>query len=101
LHALVTLNDPVYLECAQAFAKRMQGEGGASLEKQLGWGLTQATQAAPNPKHVQTLARLHKDATKTYKTLPSETKALAGTPEEAALVLVANTILNLDAATKK
>ncbi|MEM1296833.1 MAG: DUF1553 domain-containing protein, partial [Verrucomicrobiota bacterium] len=101
LHALVTLNDPVYLECAQAFAKRMREEGGTELRQLLAWGLEQSTQQKAKEAHVDTLLALYRDAALSYQELPDETHALADSPENAALVLVANTILNLDAATKK
>ena len=101
LHALVTLNDPVYLECAQALAKRMRGTGGGSPREQISWGIGQATQKEAKCNHVDSLLSLYEDATESYKAQPEEAKALADSPEDAALVLVANTILNLDAAMKK
>ena len=59
------------------------------------WGLN-AGKAA-----IATLLSLHRDAAAEYRESPEESGALAETPEEAALVLVANTILNLDAAVSK
>ena len=41
---------------------------------------------------------LFRDATEDYRSRPEEAKHLAETPEGAAMVLVANTILNLDSA---
>jgi hypothetical protein len=101
LHALVTLNDPVYLECAQALAARMGSEGGSALRQQIAWGLEQATQQPAKDTHVDALVELHGEATETYTRLPDEAEALADSPSAAALVLVANTILNLDATTRK
>lgn len=101
LHALVTLNDPVYLECAQSFAKRMQEEGGKDLQSQIAWGLELASQQEAKPNHVESLLSLHRDATETYVDAPEEAKNLADSPAKAAFVLVANTILNLDMLTKK
>ena len=101
LHALVTLNDPVYLECARAFARRMRDEGGSELREQLAWALTRATQTPARPAHVESLLSLYSDAKLEYENQPEEARALADTPGGAALVLVANTILNLDAATTK
>src|SRR5207245_6686193 len=39
LQALVTLNDPVYVEAAQALARRIVREGGASAEERTRYGL--------------------------------------------------------------
>src|ERR1700722_3024078 len=38
LQALITLNDPVYVEAAQAVARRMEAEGGATLAQQVAYG---------------------------------------------------------------
>jgi hypothetical protein len=95
LQALVTLNDPGHIEFAQAFAKRMSG---ATLEERLAHGYRLLTlQDAPAPV-IATLAKLHADAKADYETAPAESAKLAPTPDEAALVLVANTLLNSDIA---
>lgn len=47
---------------------------------------------------VQTLLRLYEDAVKEYRADPAAATRLAPTPEGAALVLVVNTLLNLDRA---
>jgi hypothetical protein len=95
LQALVTLNDPAYIEFAQAFAKRMEG---ASVEERLARGYKMLTlQDAPQPV-VATLAKLHADAKADYEKAPAECAKLASTPDEAAMVLVANTLLNSDIA---
>ncbi len=44
------------------------------------------------------LAALHADCVSDYQENPAESAKLADTPAAAALVLVANTILNLDSA---
>jgi hypothetical protein len=95
LQALVTLNDPAHIEFAQAFAKRMSG---ATLEERLAHGYRLLTlQDAPAPV-IATLAKLHADAKADYEQAPAESAKLAPTPDEAALVLVANTLLNSDIA---
>jgi hypothetical protein len=95
LQALVTLNDPAHMEFAQAFAKRMSG---ATLEEKLGHAYRLLTlQDAPAPV-VATLVKLHADAKADFEKTPAESAKLAPTPDEAALVLVANTLLNSDIA---
>ena len=47
---------------------------------------------------VDELAALHADCVADYQKNPAESAKLAETPDAAALVLVANTILNLDSA---
>ena len=96
LHALVTLNDPVYLECSQALAKRMEEEGGSDIKVQLSYGYQLATQHEVNEKNLATLVSLYQKILKQYQQKPDMAKALGATPEEAAMTVLANTILNLD-----
>jgi hypothetical protein len=88
LHALTTLNDPVYYEASQALAKRML-EQAKDLPKQLSFGYTLATQEIPSPETINQLKALHQQ-------LLTESKDANTT-----MALVANTILNLDAALTK
>lgn len=97
LQALVTMNDPAHIEFAQALAKRMQARGG-SLEEQLAFGVFLATQRNPEPEMRKELVSLLEDLKAEYGKNPAESAKLGATPDEAALVLVANTILNLDSA---
>jgi len=95
LQALVTLNDPAHIEFAQAFAKRMTGstpaERIASGYKML------KLEDAPAPV-IDTLSKLQAEAMADYEKAPDESAKLAPTPAEAAMVLVANTLLNSDIA---
>jgi hypothetical protein len=95
LQALVTLNDPVYIEAAQGLAKRMAASSPV-LAEQLSTGVLLATQQAASPTMLDELSALHADALADYQSHPDEAAALAPTPAAAALVLVANTLLNLD-----
>lgn len=97
LQALVTMNDPAHIEAAQAFAKRMQSSA-QDLHAQLAYGIGLATQQAATPAMISELAGLHADAAADYRESPAEAAKLAESPEAAALVLTANTILNLDSA---
>jgi len=97
LQALVTLNDPAHMEFAQALAKRML-QAGPTLPAQLGHGYQSLTLAEATPAILKTLTGLYLDVLADYQSHPAESVKLAATPEEAALVLVANTLLNSDLA---
>ena len=95
LQALVTLNDPVYIEAAAALAGRMAA-GEAKLARQLGRGYELATGHPVPAKALPPLLALHEKALKQFQADPKSATALAGTPEKAALTVVANALLNLD-----
>jgi hypothetical protein len=97
LQALVTLNDPAHIEAAQGFARRMAAHA-TDLPARLAFGILLATQQAATPAMLGELAALHADCVADYQKNPAESAKLAETPDAAALVLVANTILNLDSA---
>jgi ABC-type nitrate/sulfonate/bicarbonate transport system substrate-binding protein len=97
LQALVTLNDPAFIELAQAFAKRMTASG-TDLETRLTAGYGVLTSQSAPPDIVKALTSLYNDAKEDYEKNPAEAAKLGATPDEAALVLVANTMFNLDSA---
>ena len=97
LQALVTLNDPAHIEAAQGLAGRMRSHS-PELPAQLAFGVRLATQQTASPAMIAELVSLHADLLKEYETTPAESAKLAETPAAAALVLTANTILNLDSA---
>ncbi len=97
LQALVTLNDPAHMEFAQALARRM-ADHAPDLPPRLAHGWEIVTLEVPDPETLDTLTRLYQDALTEIKANPGDTAKLADSPEQAALVLVANTILNSDAA---
>ncbi|NWK56798.1 DUF1553 domain-containing protein [Verrucomicrobiaceae bacterium N1E253] len=101
LQALVTMNDPAYLECAQALANKMTTSGGATPEQQLVYAVQLINSEAPSPKVVKSLLTLYRESLAIYQTQPELSKQLATTPEQAALVLCANAILNTDEALTK
>jgi len=95
LQALVTLNDPAYIEFAQAFAKRMTG---ATPGERIAAGYKLLKlEDAPAPV-IETLSKLHAEARADYEQAPAESAKVGATPDEAAMVLVANTLLNSDIA---
>lgn len=101
LQALVTLNDPVYVECAVALAARMRREAGENLRSQIAHGFTLATSRAPSKDEITPLESLHRAALARYTADPELASKLAPTPNDAALALVANALLNLDASLTK
>ena len=105
LQALVTLNDPQFVEAARMFAERIAMQRGDD-EAKLRWGFVQCVARPPNEKELGVLAaalqrereRYGKDATAARALLAvgeaprNETLPLA---EHAAWAQVATTLLNL------
>ena len=108
LQAFVTLNDPVYVEAAQALGRRMESHPG-NLEEQLKFGFRVCTARLPTEKELSRLVKLYGATKEKYQQdrpaalllatdpigpLPKETKQ---TPADfAAWTLVGNVLLNLD-----
>jgi hypothetical protein len=95
LQALVTLNDPAHIEFAQGMAKRMR-EHADDLPARLAFGVLLSTQTEASSEMIRELAALHEDVKAEYAGNPELSARLGASADEAALVLVANTILNLD-----
>ena len=94
LQALVSLNDPVFFEAAQALAQRM-----LNSENPLEAGYIYAMGVAPDQETLMTLEPLYHDAIAYYTERESDVITLTGdqgSAELAALIVVANAILNLD-----
>ena len=100
LQALVTLNDPVYFEAAQALARRMHAAAD-SLNARLAWGWRRVLGEEPRPADTARLAQLHGRALDRYRADEALARQAGGTPDDAALTLVASTLLNLDKALTK
>jgi hypothetical protein len=101
LQALVTLNDPVYVEAAQALAKRIVRDGGETVESRAGFGLRLCLARPPKPEQVHELTKLFVDELARYRGDAAAAKKLAGdasadAAELAAWTVVANVLLNLD-----
>lgn len=100
LQALVTLNDPVYLEAAQTLASTMQ-QRGKTPAQQLQAGYHMLTFQPIDNRKLTVLLGIYKDALSTFKTTPSDVDSLLTysrqkSPELAALTISANVLLNLD-----
>ncbi|MFM8579141.1 MAG: DUF1553 domain-containing protein [Planctomycetaceae bacterium] len=111
LQALVTLNDPVYVEASQALARRMVREGGSSVADRATRGFRLVLAREPSVAERDRLVRLHGDSLADFSVDAARAKKMATDPlgpvpsdlavEEADLAawtVVANVILNLDEA---
>ena len=106
LQALVTLNDPVYVEAAQALA-RLIGHGPASVEEKVGEGLRRVLLRPVSATEVAPLVALFRSSLAVYTREPELAAAMIADPanpppatfapaELAAWTAVANVLLNLD-----
>ncbi|MGH8017080.1 MAG: PSD1 and planctomycete cytochrome C domain-containing protein [Opitutaceae bacterium] len=102
LQALVTLNDPVYVEAALALALRMQKTGGASVEDKIAFGFRLVATRGGTEAELEPLLSLYGKSLKYYT---DDFCALqeTGAKDEAhaALTAVASALLNVDAALAK
>lgn len=106
LQALVTLNDPVYVEAAQSLARKMDAAGKTPAEK-AAWGLRACLCRPATDAETKRLLALYDDARATYAKDPAKAAKLATNPlgplpagsdavELAAWTTVANVLMNLD-----
>ncbi len=107
LQAFVTLNDPVYVEAAQALARRVIAEAGASGEERAGYLLRLALARPAAEPQVAQLAALYRSELEHYRHDTKAAEAMATDPlgpvragvdvaEAAAWTVVANVVLNMD-----
>lgn len=106
LQALVTLNDPAFVETAQALARRMT-QAASHPEGRVEYGFRQCLTRPPSEAEKRELLKLYTEAYAAYVDRPQEAKLmiekpLGKTPEDAdvrelaAWSVVANVLLNLD-----
>ncbi len=100
LQALVTLNDPVYVEAASALAMRAMASR-ATTQERVRWMLTAVLGSPARKSAVARLVRLHDAALGHYQGAPDDARRAGGKPADAAMALVAITVLNLDDAMVK
>jgi hypothetical protein len=107
LQAFVTLNDPVYVEAAQALARRIVREGGVAPADRARFAVRLCLVRPPNDEQVSQLVALYDDELAHYMQDAKSAEQLATDPlgplpdgmdpaELAAWTVVANVILNLD-----
>jgi hypothetical protein len=106
LQALVTLNDPVYVEAAQALARRMTRAGGAPADRAR-HGLRLVLARPPSEEEISRLVRLYEEVRVKLSAEKEKAMKLATVPigaltggedpvEVAAWTVVGNVLLNLD-----
>ncbi len=104
LQALVTLNDPVFVEAARQLAKRMEAAvPQGALDQQIAAGYRLATGKPAAPEKIDVLMDLYTQSRQNLADEPDRVEELwnegEAAPEawhRAALMVVANAILNLD-----
>jgi len=107
LQALVTLNDPVFIEAAQALARKVVAEGGASAEQRLRYVFERVLSRDPSREELQRLERLIAEASAGFAADPARAEKMAAVPlgplpakadaqEHATWTVVCNVVLNLD-----
>ncbi len=112
LQAFVTLNDPVYVEAAQALARRVVREGGSNLEDRVRYALQLCLCRPPRTEQVEQLIELYQGEHTRYEKNHEQALALATEPlgplpagmdpaDLAAWTTIANVLLNLDAVLTK
>jgi mono/diheme cytochrome c family protein len=105
LQALVTLNDPVYIEAAQALARRVSKE--SSTKDKLTLAFRLCLTRHPSSTELSRLVKLYDEAHKRYAASADQARKMATDPlgppakdanitDLAALTLVSNVLLNLD-----
>jgi hypothetical protein len=103
----VTLNDPVYVEAAQALARRIVREGGGTPEERVKFALQLCLGRPADDKQVAALIALYQSELKHYRDNAEPAKKIATDPigaapegmdvaDLAAWTVVANVLLNLD-----
>jgi hypothetical protein len=102
LQALVTMNDPVYVEAAQALAKRAMNVQG-KLEDRVTFLFRQCLVRPPTEAEVKRLVKLYEDAQTKFRKDADKANKVAGPltamvdpASHAAMTVVANVVLNLD-----
>ncbi len=112
LQALVTLNDPVYVEMAQALGRRIAREGGTTLSERARYALALVLARPPRPEEIQTLSSLYEKEIAYYRVHAEDARRLATEPlgplptgmdatEQAAWTVIGNVLLNLDGVLNK
>jgi len=107
LQAFVTLNDPAFVEMAQALGRRIVAEGGATTLERAEYALRLCLCRPPHAEQTRYVAELFESEAAHYRTRPVEASQLATDPlgplpegldaaEMAAWTVVGNVLLNAD-----
>jgi hypothetical protein len=107
LQALVTLNDPVYIEASQALARRIVSQGGSSSSDRVRYAFRVVLSRPPKTAELSRLEKLYTQSLARFEKEPAAASKLATEPlgaapkemnvaELAAWTVVGNVLLNLD-----
>ncbi len=102
LQALTLLNDESFLEMARHFAARMEAEGGDSPGAQISRGYEIAMYKPISAEKLEALEKFYRQALEAFIAEPAAAARLINKgpekndPQSAALIMVANAMLNLD-----
>lgn len=107
LQAFVTLNDPAFVEMAQALGRRLMREGGAGVAERVRYGLKLCLARPATGEQVKVLTTLYEGELAKYRANADAAKKLSTDPlgplpsgldaaEAAAWTVVANVLLNMD-----
>ncbi len=107
LQALVTMNDPVYVEAAQGLARRMIEKGGVTTAERATFGFRACLVRPPTEVEVSRLVKLYEDSKAKFAKDAAKAAQFATNPlgplpkgvdaiDAAAWTVVANVLLNLD-----
>jgi hypothetical protein len=107
LQALVTLNDPVYVEASQALARNTLLEGGATTSERIVFAFRRCVTRPPSAAEIDRLTKLYDSSLAKYKADAAAAMQMATDPlgplpagmdaaKAAAWTVVANVLLNLD-----
>ena len=104
LQSFMTLNDIAFIEAARSLAMQMQKQAPKNVRGQIAHGLHKALLRPGNQNQIDTLESLYQDSLARYQSDKDAASELAALPKDhenvsqlAALTLVTNVILNLDA----
>jgi hypothetical protein len=115
LQALVSLNEPMFVDCARELAKRSIEEGGTTDEARIAYAFRRVLTRAPNAQETDDLLSLLRkerqrfadgflnpnEITTGSKDVPANLPAGVTPTQWAAFTVVSRTILNLDEAISK
>ncbi len=102
LQALVTMNDSAYMDLSRHFAKRMKSEPGKNVAQQISTGYSMMLYKPISAATSKIFEKLYHQALSEFKNDPdkiceiTEMSKQNNNPEFAALIIVANAMLNLD-----
>ncbi|MGV3724176.1 MAG: PSD1 and planctomycete cytochrome C domain-containing protein [Actinomycetota bacterium] len=104
LQALTLLNDPVFVECAQALGLSLLREPSGSVDSRVRLAFRTCVSREPTPQEAQRLKRLYDEMLRLCKADPASAAKLVGKAlptgtdpaEAAAWTTLARTVLNLD-----